>query len=121
MVRSGPVQLLPGGQVLAEGPLEDQPAARFQRCAPAADLGKDLLPVHAPDRERDSIWYVGAATGLPWATALGRYAADRLVTGRRDFDATFSPERDFVVGPRLQALLSRPVSFALSNAVARLR
>jgi transposase len=84
-------------------------------------VSKDLLPIHAPDRERDSIWYVGAATGLPWATALGRYAAERLVAGRRDFDAAFSPEREFAVGPRLQALLSTPVTFAISNAVVRFR
>lgn len=92
-------------------------------CAWSGMLGvsKDLLPIHAPDRERESIWYVGAATGLPWASALGRYAAERIVAGRRDFDGAFSPQRDFAVGPRLQALLSTPVTFALCNAVARFR
>src|SRR5688572_19129358 len=84
-------------------------------------VSQDLLPILGPDPQRPSICCVGAATGLPWATALGHYAAERLVAGRRDFDAAFSPERKAVIGPRLQALLSTPVTFALANAITRLR
>jgi gamma-glutamylputrescine oxidase len=84
-------------------------------------VSKDLQPILGPDPERESICFVGAATGLPWAAALGRYAAERILDGRRDFDAAFSPAREFVIGPRLQALLSTPLAFALANAVTRMR
>jgi gamma-glutamylputrescine oxidase len=84
-------------------------------------VSKDLLPILGADPRRASICYVGAATGLPWAAALGRYAAERILDGRRDFDAAFSPARRFFIGPRLQALLSTPATFALSHAVTRCR
>lgn len=82
-------------------------------------VSKDLLPIIGPDREHASIWYAGAATGLPWAAALGIYGAERILHGRSDFDAAFSPERKFVIGPRLQRLLSTPLAYAISNAVAK--
>jgi gamma-glutamylputrescine oxidase len=84
-------------------------------------VSKDLLPILGSDSRRPSISYVGAATGLPWAAALGRYAAERILDGRRDFDAAFSPAREFLIGPKLQALLSTPVTFALAHAVTRFR
>lgn len=84
-------------------------------------VSKDLLPVMGPDPARDTLWYTGAATGLPWAAALGVYAAERILHGRSDFDAAFSPARRFVIGPRLQAWLSTPLAFALSNGIAKYR
>ena len=82
-------------------------------------ISKDLLPIMRPDPVHDRIWYVGAATGLPWAAALGVYAAERILTGRTDFDDAFSPERKFVIGHRLQAFLSTPLTFAISHGIAR--
>jgi len=82
-------------------------------------VSKDLLPVMGPDRLHANVWYVGAATGLPWAAALGLYAADRILGGRDDFDQAFSPARRFVIGRRVQALLSTPLTYALSHAVAK--
>ncbi|MDP3772157.1 MAG: FAD-binding oxidoreductase [bacterium] len=82
-------------------------------------VSKDLLPIMGSDMHNKRIWYVGAATGLPWAAALGFYAAERVLNGRNEFDQDFSPERHFVVGPRMQAILSTPLTYALSHGIAK--
>lgn len=82
-------------------------------------VSKDLLPVMGHDPSLPGVWCVGAATGLPWASALGSYAAERILSGRDDLDRALCPERRFAIGPRLQAILSRPIAYALSHAVAR--
>jgi gamma-glutamylputrescine oxidase len=84
-------------------------------------VSKDLLPIMGPDPVHDTIWYAGAATGLPWAAALGAYAAERITAARSDFDAVFSPARKFVIGPRMQAWLSTPLTYAISNGIAKYR
>ncbi len=82
-------------------------------------VSKDLLPIMGPDEKSPHIWYVGAATGLPWAAALGNYAVDHLLNGRNEFDQDFSPLRHFVIGSRLQTLLSTPATYALSHGIAK--
>lgn len=82
-------------------------------------VSKDLLPVMGQDRYNNLVWYAGAATGLPWAAALGRYGADRLLDGRDEFDRDFSPERRFVIGPRIQSLLTTPPTYAISHGIAK--
>ncbi len=82
-------------------------------------VSKDLLPVMGLDPARGPIWYAGAATGLPWAAALGTYAADRILNGRCELDEVFSPQRKFTIGSRAQALLSTPLTYALSHGIAK--
>ena len=82
-------------------------------------VSKDLLPIVGPDENSESIFYVGAATGLPWASALGQYAADRVLNGRNEFDEDFSPHRKFVIGHRLQSLIHTPATYALSHGIAK--
>jgi gamma-glutamylputrescine oxidase len=82
-------------------------------------ISKDLLPIIGPDEHNDCVFYVGAATGLPWAAALGSYAADHLLSGRNEFDKDFSPKRRFAIGPLAQSLLSTPVTYALSHGIAK--
>ncbi|MDA1169166.1 MAG: FAD-binding oxidoreductase [bacterium] len=82
-------------------------------------VSKDLLPIIGPDEDNDYIFYVGAATGLPWAAALGQYAADRMLYGRSEFDEDFSPRRHFVIGRRMQSLLRTPATYALSHGIAK--
>ncbi len=82
-------------------------------------VSKDLLPVLGPDGNNKAVYYVGAATGLPWAAALGTYAADTILKNRHEFDEDFSPRRKFVIGSRLQTLLGTPVTYALSHGIAK--
>lgn len=82
-------------------------------------VSKDLLPIIGPDEGNDCVFYVGAATGLPWAAALGQYAADRVLSGRNEFDEDFSSRRHFVIGRRMQSLLRTPATYALSHGIAK--
>jgi glycine/D-amino acid oxidase-like deaminating enzyme len=82
-------------------------------------VSKDLLPVMGVDEQHDTVWYAGAATGLPWAAALGIYAAERILGKRNEFDETLSWRRGFKINPRTQALLTKPVSFAICNGIAK--
>ncbi|HTF89608.1 MAG TPA: FAD-binding oxidoreductase [Planctomycetota bacterium] len=83
-------------------------------------VSKDLLPIMAADPRHPTVWYVGAATGLPWGTALGIYAAERILAQRKDFDEAFSPRRKFAIGHRLQSVLRTPLTFAICNGIAKL-
>lgn len=82
-------------------------------------VSKDLLPIIGSDKDNDCVFYVGAATGLPWASALGQYAAERIIKGRNEFDEDFSSKRHFVIGSGLQSILGNPVTYALSHGIAK--
>lgn len=82
-------------------------------------ISKDLLPVVGQDEILPRVWYIGAATGLPWAAALGQYLADKILSGRDDWDVQFSARRKFVIGPRLQTLLGTPSTYAISHGIAK--
>ena len=83
-------------------------------------VSKDLVPLVGQDAARPSISFVSGATGLAWAAALGRYMAEKIVSGRTDFDEEFDPERSFVIGPSVQRLLGKPGAFALSHGIVKL-
>lgn len=78
-------------------------------------VSKDLFPLAGPDKAMPSVYYVSAATGLPWAAALGNYSARHIIDGVRDLDEKFSPYRKFSLGPVTQAVLGKPLTFAISN------
>lgn len=82
-------------------------------------VSKDLLPIMGPDQKMKNVWYVGAATGLPWAAALGVYAADKIINGRNEFDQEFSWKRRFVIGSHTQKLLTTPITYAVSHGIAK--
>lgn len=83
-------------------------------------VSKDLLPIMGPDEGNKRVWYIGAATGLPWAAALGSYGAQRLTAKRDEFDEIFSYKRRFVIGPTIQSLLTTPLTYAISNGLAEI-
>jgi gamma-glutamylputrescine oxidase len=77
-------------------------------------VSKDLLPVLD---EHDGVIVMGAATGLPWAAALGRSIADRLVLDRPDeLWPSFRPGRAYPVSEGVQRFVGRTAAFALSHA-----
>lgn len=81
-------------------------------------LSKDIMPLAGFDNEIENIYYISAAAGLPWAAALGKYAAERIIDKRTDFDKAFSPYRSFPIGGFAQTLLGTKLSFALSNLIS---
>jgi len=82
-------------------------------------VSKDLLPIMGHDPKMDNVWYVGAATGLPWASALGIYAAEKIISGRNEFDEDFSWKRKFIINSKVQALISTPVTYAVSHGITK--
>jgi gamma-glutamylputrescine oxidase len=78
-------------------------------------VSKDLMPIAGRDKKNSHIYYVGAATGLPWAAALGSYSAEHMVNNRTDLDELFSPYRSFLVGGIVQSIIGNPITFGLSN------
>lgn len=81
-------------------------------------VSKDIIPLAGRDAQDPTLYYVGAAAGLPWAAALGKYAADAMIEGRSECDNFFSPYRHFRFGHCSQALLGSRLTFALSHVTS---
>lgn len=79
-------------------------------------ISKDIAPIAGPDVKYPHIYYASGATGLPIAAALGYYSMEHLLDGRRDMDCYFSPERHFMINGLAQKLLTKKLTFAMSNA-----
>ena len=82
-------------------------------------VSKDFLPVLGRQDAPHDVYFAGAAAGLPWAAALGEYIADKITGHRDELDEVLSPSREYAVGSRLQRVLGRPASFALSHAAVK--
>jgi gamma-glutamylputrescine oxidase len=78
-------------------------------------VSKDIMPLAGRDPHNSSLYYISGTAGLPWAAALGEYSADCLIDGRIDFDEYFSAERHFIFGSRIQKILGKKITFALSH------
>jgi len=82
-------------------------------------VSKDFLPVLGRQEQQSDVHFAGAGAGLPWAAALGEYIADKIRAGRDELDELLSAARGFTIGSRLQRVLGKPVSFALSHAAVK--
>jgi gamma-glutamylputrescine oxidase len=80
-------------------------------------ISKDIAPIMGADKENSSIYYIGAAAGLPVAASLALYAADHIVDGADDLKNYFSPYRAFPIGGVAQSLMGDKLSFAVSNVL----
>ena len=82
-------------------------------------VAKDFVPIAGADKRMKNVFYMSAATGLPWAAALGDYIAGKITKEREDYDHFFSPERRYPISNNLQIVLSKPVAFALSHGIIK--
>lgn len=78
-------------------------------------ISKDLRPIAGFDKDMPNVYYVGAAAGLPWAAALGKYSAQRIVDNKTDFDDYFNPHREYPISGLTQRILGKKITFALCN------
>src|SRR5438445_5407186 len=78
-------------------------------------VSKDIAPLAGPDKDAQSIYYIGAAAGLPLAAMLGNYCADYMIDGADTLKDYFSPYRKFPVSGTLQTVLGTKLTFAISN------
>lgn len=81
-------------------------------------LSKDIAPLAGTDMFTKSIYYIGAAAGLPISAMLGKYSANHLLDGADYLKDYFSPYRKFFIGGLGQKLLGTKASFAISNMVS---
>jgi gamma-glutamylputrescine oxidase len=93
---------------------------RFTACWPGLiGISKDFAPVVGRHPVFSSVHFAAGAAGLPWAAALGRYLAEKILDGRDDVDAPLAVERRFPISPRVQAVLGTPAAFALSHGILK--
>jgi glycine/D-amino acid oxidase-like deaminating enzyme len=78
-------------------------------------VSKDLFPIAGFDENRSSIYYITAATGLPWAAALGAYSAEHVLNNDTRFAEYFSPYRSFKINAFATKLFGHKLTFALSH------
>lgn len=78
-------------------------------------LTKDIMPIAGFDSSNKNLYYISGCAGLPWAAALGNYAAQQIHENRNDLDRYFSPQRKFMIDGVLQKMLGTKVTFALCN------
>ena len=82
-------------------------------------ISKDLVQLAGFATENPALYYVSSATGLPWASALGIYAAQKFINNRSDMDQFFALDRPYPIGRNLQRILGDPITFALSNSISK--
>jgi len=82
-------------------------------------VSKDFVPLAGRDKMMPNVYFIGGATGLPWAAALGKYIAEKIEKGRNDYDSEFSPDRHFTFGKAIQGILTTPVTFAISHGFTK--
>ncbi len=73
---------------------------KFTACWPGLiGISKDFAPVVGCHPRYSSVHFAAGAAGLPWAAALGRYLAEKVLDGRNDVDAMLAVDRRFPIGP----------------------
>jgi gamma-glutamylputrescine oxidase len=93
---------------------------KFAACWPGLiGITKDFAPVVGRHPRFPSVYFAGGAAGLPWAAALGRYLAEKILDGRSDLEDILGVDRKFPIGPRLQAVIGAPAAFAASHGILK--
>jgi gamma-glutamylputrescine oxidase len=78
-------------------------------------ISKDMQPLFGALPQNPNLYYMSAATGLPWAAALGNYCAEHVVDKKNDMEEFLRPDRPYIIGGITQSILRNPLTFALSN------
>jgi len=82
-------------------------------------ITKDFFPIAGKHSDMPNVFYISGAAGLPWATALGKYISEKIIDNRSDLDKYFSATRKFPVGNRIQKILGKPLSYAISHGASK--
>lgn len=79
---------------------------------------RDFVPLAATDPSRPGVHFIGGAAGLPWAAALGRLTADRIL-GRPQAAEQFFRRSNSAIFRCAARGLGKPAAFALSHAAVK--
>ena len=83
------------------------------------DITQDIMPIVDYDKENKCIQYVQGCPGLPWAAFCGDYAAQRTAKKRyKDYNKYFGSNRKFLIPFPVQTVISKPITYAISNLYA---
>lgn len=83
-------------------------------------VSKDVLGIAGQSREEPTHYYIAAAAGLPWAAALGKYVAQKIMSpSEHPLDSYFSPYRRFPIGNKIERILGKPLTFLLSHTIMK--
>jgi gamma-glutamylputrescine oxidase len=80
---------------------------------------KDFLPIAGRDRRHRNIHYIAAATGLPWASALGHSISQDICGEAVELPPELSPYRRFSLDRMWHDVLTKPLSFAVSHGMRK--
>lgn len=83
-------------------------------------ISKDIVPIAQRDAQNPHIYYVSAATGLPWAAALGNYSVQHLFENRTDLDSYFTTSR-FGISDVVQTVFGKKITFGVSNLMSMIK
>jgi gamma-glutamylputrescine oxidase len=84
------------------------------------DVTADLLPIAAANPEQPDVFYILGCAGLPWAAWCGADIARRIAGGAPDGLARLLDwDRKTVVPEGLQAMLGKPLPFAVNLLAAK--
>ncbi len=93
---------------------------KFVACWPGLiGITKDFAPIVGRHPRFPSVHFAGGAAGLPWAAALGRYLAEKILDGRSDLEDVLGVDRKFPIGAHLQAVMGAPAAFAVSHGILK--
>jgi gamma-glutamylputrescine oxidase len=81
------------------------------------DATKDLIPIADYDKNNKSIQYLLGCVGLNWAAYCGDYLARKAMNPERteDLSRFLKSDRKFFISDRLQRLIGKKISFAVSH------
>jgi gamma-glutamylputrescine oxidase len=87
---------------------------RFKTWRPGfIGVTKDFLPLAG--RIDDGIYIAACAAGLPWSVVAAKEAVALALEGRAPLQRYLAPDREFTAFDRLQPILRRRATFALSH------
>jgi hypothetical protein len=65
------------------------------------------------------VYFAGGAAGLPLGCGAGSLLAEKILDGRTDLDGVLRVDRNFPIGPHLQAVMGAPSAFAVSHGILK--
>lgn len=82
-------------------------------------VSKDFLPLAGRLAGMNRTFIAACAAGLPWSVLAAKQAVQIAYEGKSRFERFLSPQRKFTAFDRVQPLLRRRLTFALSHAALK--
>ena len=84
-------------------------------------MTRDSFPIAGRNVNYPDTYFMGGVGGLSWAVALGGYLSEKIVRGRSELDHYFSPNREMPLNSALIKILGKPLGFAISHKITKIK